>query len=106
MYVADLTETCKGQVQTETYPWMTTTNKLKLSHNTHHVGTWWERRDSSHSFSTSALYEDEWSALRPGSASAPRKEPHRYPLYRRQGGLQSWSGYRGERKNTFAYARD
>jgi hypothetical protein len=48
--------------------------KLKLSHYTPRrcLG---EGRCSSYSFSTSALDESEWSALRPGCTLAPGKDP-------------------------------
>jgi hypothetical protein len=36
----------------------------------------------------------------------PRGKDPRYPLYRRLGGPQSWSGLRGYRKNPFASAGD
>jgi hypothetical protein len=36
----------------------------------------------------------EWSASRPGRVLAPEKGP-RYPLCRKLGGPQSWSGHRG-----------
>jgi hypothetical protein len=45
-----------------------------------------------HIFLISALFGGEWSASRPG-----RFTP-RYPLDRRLGGPQSWSGHRGEEK--------
>jgi hypothetical protein len=60
-----------------------------------------ERRNSSCSFTTSALYGCEWSASRPGRALVPRKGPP-YPLYRRLGR----SGHRGWRKYPFASAGD
>jgi hypothetical protein len=37
---------------------------------------------------------DEWSESRCGCALPPGKDP-RFPLDRRLGGLQSWSGHRG-----------
>jgi hypothetical protein len=58
---------------------------------------WWrlgERRYSSYSFLNSALDEGAWSASRP-SRAFPRGKDHRYPLYRRLGGPQSWSGHTG-----------
>jgi hypothetical protein len=60
---------------------------------THHGGAWGERRYSSYSFSTSALDGGEWSASRP--RFYPRGKDPWYPLYRRLGGPQSWSGHRG-----------
>jgi hypothetical protein len=53
-----------------------------------------ERRYSSYSFLTSALDGCEWSASRPGRA-LPAGKNLRYPLDRRLGGPQSWSGHRG-----------
>jgi hypothetical protein len=46
---------------------------------------------------TSALEGGEWSASRPGRALPPGKDIPRppYPLDRRLGGTQSWSGPRG-----------
>jgi hypothetical protein len=40
---------------------------------TRHEGAWGERRNSSYSFSTTALYGGEWSASRPDRALAPVK---------------------------------
>jgi hypothetical protein len=40
----------------------------------------------------------EWSASRPGHLT-PR-ESHWYPLYKRLGGPQCWSGRGGEEKNS------
>jgi hypothetical protein len=61
---------------------------------TRHGGAWGERRYSSYSFTTSALDGGEWSASRPCRALPQGKDP-RYALYRRLGGPQSRSGYRG-----------
>jgi len=47
---------------------------------------------SSYSFLTSALDGGEWSASRPGRA-LPLGKDLRYPLDRRLGGPQSWSGH-------------
>jgi hypothetical protein len=47
----------------------------------------------------------EWSASCSGHALAPARGP-RYPLYRRLGGPQSWSGHRGYRKHPFASVGD
>jgi hypothetical protein len=44
-----------------------------------------------HSFLTSAVDGDEWSASRPGRFD-PGKEP-RYPFNRRLGGPHSWTGH-------------
>jgi hypothetical protein len=58
---------------------------------------WWrlgERRYSSYSLLTSALDGGEWSASRLCRALPRGKDP-RYPLNRRLGGPQSWSGQRG-----------
>jgi hypothetical protein len=63
----------------------------------------WEERYSSNS--VSVLGGGEWSASSPGRALAQGKGP-RYPLYRRLGGPQSWSGNRSYRKNPFASAKD
>jgi hypothetical protein len=46
----------------------------------------------------------EWWVARPGHSLPAGKVPQ-YPLYRRLGGPQSWSGHRLEEK-TFASARD
>jgi hypothetical protein len=54
-----------------------------------------ERRYSFYSFLTSAL--DAVS----GQRYAPAALYPRYPLDRRLGGPQSWSGHRGQRKNPF-----
>ena len=43
-----------------------------------------------YSFMTTTLEGGEWSASRPGRILPPGKT--RYPLYRRLGGLQGWSG--------------
>jgi hypothetical protein len=48
----------------------------------------------SYSFMTSALLGGKRSASRPGRVLPPWKGP-RYPLDRRLGGPQSWSGHRG-----------
>jgi hypothetical protein len=53
-----------------------------------------ERKYISYSFLTSTSYMGELLATRPGRALPPAKEP-RYPLDRRLGGSQSWSGHRG-----------
>jgi hypothetical protein len=60
-----------------------------------HIGEW--RYSSTHSL-TSALDGGKWSTLRP-PALPPGKSP-RYPLDRRLGGPQSWSGRGGEEKNS------
>jgi hypothetical protein len=53
-----------------------------------------ERMYSSYSFTTSAL--DGVSVQRHAEAALyPQGKDHRYPLYRRLGGLQSRSGHRG-----------
>jgi hypothetical protein len=70
------------------------TCSLKSSPKTHLSRRKGDRRYSSYSFTASALDRGEWSALCPGRALPPRKEP-RYPLYRRLGGTQSLSGHRG-----------
>jgi hypothetical protein len=59
-----------------------------------HGGAWGAMRYSSYSFLTSSLVGGEWSSSRPDRASPRGKDP-RYPLYRRLGGPQSWSGHRG-----------
>jgi hypothetical protein len=61
---------------------------------TRHEDAWGKRRYSSYSFLNSALDGGEWSASRHGRALHPGKNS-RYPLYRRLGGPQSWSGHRG-----------
>jgi hypothetical protein len=53
-----------------------------------------EKSYSSYSFLTSALDGGEGSVSHPGCALPSRKDT-RYPLDRRLGGPQSWSGYRG-----------
>jgi hypothetical protein len=53
---------------------------------------------TSYLFLTSVVDGGEWSASRPSHALPPGKEP-RYPLDRRLGDLQSWSGHRGLKKN-------
>jgi hypothetical protein len=50
-----------------------------------------------HVFLTSALVGGEWSASRPGRFT-PQGKNLRYPLDRRLGGPQNWSGRRGEEK--------
>jgi hypothetical protein len=68
--------------------------KVKLSRY-RHADDKGERRYSSYLFLTSKLDEGEWSALRrPGRALPWGKEPL-YPLDRKLGGPQSWSGHRG-----------
>jgi hypothetical protein len=57
-----------------------------------YAGAKGERKYSS--FLTSALEGGEWSASRSGRALPPGMDP-RYPLERRQGGTQSWSGHSG-----------
>jgi hypothetical protein len=66
--------------------------KVKLSH-THHTGAKGERGYSSDSLFTSPLDGGEWLASGPGHPLHLENEP-RYPLDRRLGGPQSWSGYR------------
>jgi hypothetical protein len=66
------------------------TSLIKLRHG----GASGERMYSSYSFTISALDGCELSASRPGRALPRGKDP-RYPLYRRLGGPQSWSGHRG-----------
>jgi hypothetical protein len=66
--------------------------KVKL-HSHRHVGAKEEKRYSSYSFLTSALDGDECSAARPGSVLLSGKDPQ-YPLDRRLGGRQTWSGHR------------
>jgi hypothetical protein len=53
-----------------------------------------ERRYSSYSFSTLAQDGGEWSASHPGRALPLGKDPW-YPLDRRLGRPQNWSGRRG-----------
>jgi hypothetical protein len=66
---------------------------------------WVERRYSSYSFSTSVL--DGMSGQRHApEAFYAREKDHQYPLYRRMGGPQSRSGYRGYRKIAFVSAGD
>jgi hypothetical protein len=64
-----------------------------------------ERSCTSYSFLTSAVGRGVWSASRPGRALPTGKHP-RYPLYRRLGVPQSWSGHRGYGKNPFTSAGD
>jgi hypothetical protein len=64
-----------------------------------------ERKYSSYSFLTLVLVGGEWSVSQPGHALAPGKG-HRYPVDRRLGGPQNRFGHRGERKSSFACARD
>jgi hypothetical protein len=59
-----------------------------------YTGTKGESRYSFYSFLTSSLCDDEFSASRPGRALPPGIDP-RYPLDRRLGVPQSWSGHRG-----------
>jgi hypothetical protein len=70
--------------------------KVKLSCY-RHAGGKRERKYYSYSFLTSALDRGEWSASRPGRTLLSEKDP-RYPLDRRLGGLQIWSGHRSYRK--------
>jgi hypothetical protein len=66
--------------------------KAKQSHNTF-MGIQGERRHSSYSFKTTALYGV--SGQRHASAVAlPLGKDHRHSLYKRQGGPQSRSGHR------------
>jgi hypothetical protein len=58
----------------------------------------------SYSFTTSELDGGEWSS-RPSHILTPGKGPL-YPLDRRLGGPQSWSRYKGYRKNPFAFVGD
>jgi hypothetical protein len=58
---------------------------------------------SSYLFLTSALDEGEWSASRHSRALPPGNN-RQYPLDRRLGGPQSWSGLRGCRKNPTLYS--
>jgi hypothetical protein len=71
--------------------------KVKLSHYTP-----WRRLGGEdvyyYSFLTSALNGGEWSASRPSRALPQGKDP-RYPLDRRLGGPQSWSGKEARGKN-------
>jgi hypothetical protein len=75
---------------------------LQLKHSHYTPWRWlWERRYSSYSFLTLAL-DGGVSGLRHALAALlPRKKDPRYPLYRRLGGPQSWSGYRGYSENPF-----
>jgi hypothetical protein len=57
-----------------------------------HAGAKGKRWYSSYSFLISALDRGEWSASRPGH-SLRRGKNTRYPLDRRLGGPQSWSGH-------------
>jgi hypothetical protein len=59
-----------------------------------HAGAKGENKYSSYLFLTSALDGGEWSAPRSGRALRPRKDP-RYPLDRKLGESQSWSGRKG-----------
>jgi hypothetical protein len=58
-----------------------------------HASAKGERMHSSCSFLTSAVDGDKWSALRLGRALTPGKDIW-YPLDRKLGGPQSWSGHR------------
>jgi hypothetical protein len=62
-----------------------------------YTGSKGEVRYSSYSFLTAALDGDEWSASRPGRALALGEDPL-YPLDRRLGGSQSWSGHEARGK--------
>jgi hypothetical protein len=78
--------------------WMGTTYlKLKQSHAMETLGG--KRRYSSYSFWTSALVGG-WVV-----SVTPRGKGPRYPLYRRLGGRQNWSGYTGQRKNPLCLRR-
>jgi hypothetical protein len=63
-----------------------------------HAGVKWQRRHSSYTFLTSALYGGKWSVSRSGRALSPGKDQH-YPLNRMLDEPQIWSGHRGWRKN-------
>jgi hypothetical protein len=53
---------------------------------------------SSYSFLSSILDGGQWLASCYVRALASGKQPW-YPMYRRLGGFQSWSGHRGQNKN-------
>jgi hypothetical protein len=74
--------------------WKWSKVKVKLSHY-FHAGIKRERRYSSYSFLTSVVNGDEWSVSCSGCTLSPGKDPL-FPLYRRLGGPQSWSGHRLE----------
>jgi hypothetical protein len=67
--------------------------KVKMS-SYRHVGAKRERMYSSYTFLTSVLDGVTWSAFRPGHALPLGNDPQ-YPLDRRLGGPQSWSGHKG-----------
>jgi hypothetical protein len=60
---------------------------------------------SSYSFLTSVL-DGVCGQRHAPAALYPRGKGPRYPLDRRLGGHQSWSGYRGQRKSPFASTGD
>jgi hypothetical protein len=68
------------------------TSIKQSSPDTRHGGAWGERRYSSYS-------PRHWMGVsgqrRAAAALCPGGRDPRYPLYRRLGGLQSWSGHRG-----------
>jgi hypothetical protein len=65
--------------------------QIKSCFNTRHTDAKGEKRYSSYSFLISTLEGGEWSASPIGRALPPWKDPQ-YPLGRRLGGPQSWSG--------------
>jgi hypothetical protein len=69
-----------------------------------HAGTKGKRKCSAYSFLTSALDGSEQSASCP-SCPLPLGKDHRYPLDRKLGGPQSWSGYKRIEEKSFASAR-
>jgi hypothetical protein len=81
-------ETFKGKSLPRSYSCLTT----------RHEGTWGDRQYSSYSFFTSALEGVSGQHHVPAALYLRGKDP-RYPLYRRLGGPQSWSGHRNYRKN-------
>jgi hypothetical protein len=85
--------------------WAHNDGKNKSCPTTRHAGTKGERKYSSYLFTTLTLngVSGQCHAL---AVLYPRDRTRRYPVYRRLGGPQSWSGHRGQRKTATASAGD